>query len=323
MGARLYDPKLARFATQDTVFGDLTNPSSLNQFGYGNGNPVTMSDPTGMAATMAQYNAQVAEVLAYEMKKAAYDIAIVIYSARVAAYDLFIHSDLYDPESALSRGIARALQPGPEPKCKCPLPKVMDPTLPPLIAIARAATRIADETEDLLDAARLQSAVWDAVDSVFARMQENGAASALAKVLPSAFGPCMSAGVFGGAGVAGLVGGDVCIVGTTHGDLGVTASGGVGVGLGGGGAISATPFGGMLSNADHVSDLGGRFDTTGVIGTAGASGQAEYAWGLSPCTDDDVWQGQAFLGAGAPAGGMAYVGRSYTFTASVRDGIGC
>jgi RHS repeat-associated protein len=45
---RLYDATQGRFTTQDSLFGDTQSPSSMNQFGYGEGNPVTMSDPSGM-----------------------------------------------------------------------------------------------------------------------------------------------------------------------------------------------------------------------------------------------------------------------------------
>lgn len=47
MLTRNYLPDLGRFVTQDTRFGDPTDPSSLNQFVYGEDNPVTMADPTG------------------------------------------------------------------------------------------------------------------------------------------------------------------------------------------------------------------------------------------------------------------------------------
>ena len=47
MQHRLYNPGLGRFITQDSVFGAVTNPTSLNQFIYGNDSPVGNSDPTG------------------------------------------------------------------------------------------------------------------------------------------------------------------------------------------------------------------------------------------------------------------------------------
>lgn len=47
MQHRFYSPGIARFTTQDSVFGSLTNPSSLNQSVYADDNPVTLNDPTG------------------------------------------------------------------------------------------------------------------------------------------------------------------------------------------------------------------------------------------------------------------------------------
>jgi RHS repeat-associated protein len=48
MTTRNYDPTMGEFTTQDVVFGDPTNPTSLNQYIYGQGSPVTFTDPTGM-----------------------------------------------------------------------------------------------------------------------------------------------------------------------------------------------------------------------------------------------------------------------------------
>jgi RHS repeat-associated protein len=45
---RLYDATQGRFTTQDSLFGDTQSPSSMNQFGYGEGNPVTHGDPSGL-----------------------------------------------------------------------------------------------------------------------------------------------------------------------------------------------------------------------------------------------------------------------------------
>jgi len=44
---RWLSPSMGRFQTRDVLFGDTQSPGSLNQFGYVEGNPVTMSDPTG------------------------------------------------------------------------------------------------------------------------------------------------------------------------------------------------------------------------------------------------------------------------------------
>jgi RHS repeat-associated protein len=50
MGTRLYDPAQGRFTTRDILFGDPTNPQSLNQYAYGGDSPVVYMDPTGMLA---------------------------------------------------------------------------------------------------------------------------------------------------------------------------------------------------------------------------------------------------------------------------------
>jgi RHS repeat-associated protein len=58
--ARYMDGSKGQFLSEDPVFlGDpkqqaLTNPQSLNSYSYANDNPVTGSDPTGLAATKAQ-----------------------------------------------------------------------------------------------------------------------------------------------------------------------------------------------------------------------------------------------------------------------------
>ena len=55
MGNRFYLPALGRFTTRDVLFGEPTSPVSLNQFTYGNLNPVTMVDPTGMRPDCTEY----------------------------------------------------------------------------------------------------------------------------------------------------------------------------------------------------------------------------------------------------------------------------
>lgn len=48
MLARLYEPTLGRFSSRDLLFGEPVDPTSLNQFVYGNLNPVTFVDPDGL-----------------------------------------------------------------------------------------------------------------------------------------------------------------------------------------------------------------------------------------------------------------------------------
>jgi RHS repeat-associated protein len=47
MGARYYDPTIARFTQVDPNSGQLTSPLTLNRYLYANDNPINGSDPTG------------------------------------------------------------------------------------------------------------------------------------------------------------------------------------------------------------------------------------------------------------------------------------
>jgi hypothetical protein len=47
MGARYYDPTIARFTQQDPQSGNLSSPLTLNRYLYANDNPVNSCDPTG------------------------------------------------------------------------------------------------------------------------------------------------------------------------------------------------------------------------------------------------------------------------------------
>jgi len=47
MGARWYDPSLARWLSADTIVPDPANPQNLNLFAYVTGNPLRFIDPTG------------------------------------------------------------------------------------------------------------------------------------------------------------------------------------------------------------------------------------------------------------------------------------
>ncbi|WP_370740905.1 RHS repeat-associated core domain-containing protein [Streptomyces sp. Ncost-T10-10d] len=47
MGAREYDPSVGQFISVDPVL-DPAQHQSLNGYAYGNNNPVTSADPTGM-----------------------------------------------------------------------------------------------------------------------------------------------------------------------------------------------------------------------------------------------------------------------------------
>ncbi|MFI1188670.1 ricin-type beta-trefoil lectin domain protein [Streptomyces californicus] len=52
LGARLYDPVVGRFLSADPVL-DLADPLQSNGYAYAHNNPVTLSDPTGLAVTLS------------------------------------------------------------------------------------------------------------------------------------------------------------------------------------------------------------------------------------------------------------------------------
>jgi RHS repeat-associated protein len=51
MGARYYDPTIARFTQQDPQAGQLARPLTLNRYLYANDNPVNSCDPTGESSS--------------------------------------------------------------------------------------------------------------------------------------------------------------------------------------------------------------------------------------------------------------------------------
>ncbi|MCG7524188.1 ricin-type beta-trefoil lectin domain protein [Streptomyces sp. OfavH-34-F] len=51
LGARMYDPAVGRFLSADPVL-DLADPLQANGYAYAHNNPVTLSDPTGLAVSL-------------------------------------------------------------------------------------------------------------------------------------------------------------------------------------------------------------------------------------------------------------------------------
>lgn len=54
--ARYFDPGIGRFVSQDTYPGELTNPQSLNLYGYVENNPLVFTDPSGHYSFNAHWN---------------------------------------------------------------------------------------------------------------------------------------------------------------------------------------------------------------------------------------------------------------------------
>jgi len=50
MRARYYSPEMRRFINADIISGEISNAITLNRYAYANGNPVSNTDPFGLAA---------------------------------------------------------------------------------------------------------------------------------------------------------------------------------------------------------------------------------------------------------------------------------
>ena len=55
LNARYYDPSAGSFTQEDTYWGSVKSPASLNLYGYCEGNPVMASDPSGHSAYPGSY----------------------------------------------------------------------------------------------------------------------------------------------------------------------------------------------------------------------------------------------------------------------------
>lgn len=84
MRARYYSPELRRFLSQDEVLGSVADSASLNRFAYANGNPVSLVDPFGLAASTGEV----------ELKKVGFGDHIRDFGSAFgdALYDSFVDS---------------------------------------------------------------------------------------------------------------------------------------------------------------------------------------------------------------------------------------
>jgi RHS repeat-associated protein len=104
------------------------------------------------------------------------------------------------------------------------------------------------------------------------------------------------------------VGGSACVQASTSGQVGITVTGGGGVGTSGGFGGSAD-VGVQVSNAKYIEDLGGPFGQVGGSGGGGLSGSGDVFAGPGHC-------GQPVVGAdggvGVGGGAEAHAGGTYT-----------
>ncbi len=92
--ARYYDPVLGRFISKDPVEGDVTNPLSLNRYGYCAGNPLIYVDPSGceyrwireiakeVGATVEWDNTSRCAIITYQGKQTVYSIDYIYADIR-------------------------------------------------------------------------------------------------------------------------------------------------------------------------------------------------------------------------------------------------
>ena len=114
-------------------------------------------------------------------------------------------------------------------------------------------------------------------------------------------------------GAALLGSAEVCVGSTSAGDIGtaITVEGGPGFGFGR--SASAGPAV-QIHDAERLDELGGWFDAAGANGTAGsASVSGQMSWGES-CLGNFIGVGEGGIGRGPGTGGLAWVGKSYTWT---------
>jgi len=83
-GARYYNPVLGRFITRDTVFGDLSNPQSLNPYVYCVNNPLRYLDPNGKQAIPTEDYNQLYQLISTYLPPDQATILIALLIARAA-----------------------------------------------------------------------------------------------------------------------------------------------------------------------------------------------------------------------------------------------
>jgi hypothetical protein len=126
-------------------------------------------------------------------------------------------------------------------------------------------------------------------------------------LLTVGFCPLNPGGIIGFLGISATA----CVQVSSSGDVGATAT--VGGGAGGGISLNAGP-GITLSNANHISELNGKFYEGYANVDAGGGIYGEGFYGLDAC-GQPIYGGTVGDAAGIGAGG--YAGESYTVSRSL------
>jgi RHS repeat-associated protein len=112
---RYYDFGTGRFTRRDTYEGNFEDPITLHKYLYGNANPVTYTDPTGLfSAAEAQAAADIASTLAgIQFESGGYLISATLkqgdYGLGDFITDLTVNAGITFGSMLLSRGISKAL----------------------------------------------------------------------------------------------------------------------------------------------------------------------------------------------------------------------
>jgi RHS repeat-associated protein len=103
MRARYYSPDMRRFINADILHGEISNAVTLNRYAYANGNPVSNTDPFGLAAEeRAATNDDLSPVLTAE-----WEAFLDEYFAGRTTTDILINDDMRD---ALYQSLRNAIE---------------------------------------------------------------------------------------------------------------------------------------------------------------------------------------------------------------------
>ncbi|MBD3920227.1 S8 family serine peptidase [Paenibacillus sp. PR3] len=75
LNARYYDPKIARFLSEDTYRGQMDDPLSLNLYTYVNNEPIMYTDPTGHTTIKQGQSGDAIKAIQEKLVKAGYDVS--------------------------------------------------------------------------------------------------------------------------------------------------------------------------------------------------------------------------------------------------------
>jgi RHS repeat-associated protein len=318
MLTRNYEPTLGRFTKPDVLFGEATDPTSLNQFVYGADSPVTFTDPTGMSLAAGGGGGCSSRACEQSLEQ---------------FYDDYVASHL--EQFRLPSGDLPHMPP------IMSFYKVMaNPRLPMEQRVTAAKFVYAHYGKQGRDIATFwlqaqsdeAATTWSEATANFSASWAEGAKQVVGfmnrvasdRIANTMVGKLLGVGAAVSHRTLGLCGGgsaslplaqgtaSACYQVTPAGERGLTAT--LGAGSGGGYGANATA-GLSVSNAERLQDLGGTFDYVDVSAGQGWYGAgAHYAW--STTYGHTTWQTIGSWSPGFRSNWLVagYRGKSYTWT---------